>query len=296
MLMTGAVSSLGNSFPAVDEGICIKFIAYCTQHLKLSYSTIKLYLAGIRFHYLESGHPNPFMDLHGNPYQRLPIILRAAKKSSTNPSLVRLPIDATILLQICNYLRAGAFGPYTDLLLETVCTTAFFGFLRCGEFTVAKHFDSASNLCVQDVTFLPDRCVLRLKASKTDPFRLGIDIPLFKRKHAICPVTILHKYIQVRKSTGGTPQQPLFIAPDGLPLNRQYFIAMLKTILSRIGLNERLYSGHSFRIGAASSGSAARLEDYLIKPLGRWSSNCYIRYIRTPDKVIRDAQDALIPQ
>jgi hypothetical protein len=176
-----------------------------------------------------------------------------------------------------------------------VCTIAFFGFLRCGEFTVAKQFDQTANLCIQDVTFLPDRCILLLKASKTDPFRLGIKIQFFTRTHSICPVAVLNKYVSVRMMTGAKPVDPLFVTQLGQPLGRNYFITMLKTVLSRIGLNARLYSGHSFRGGAASSASAARLEDYLIKTLGRWSSNCYVRYIKTPDKVIREAQDVLVP-
>jgi hypothetical protein len=292
-LMTGVVQ--GGLFPNVDENLIIRFTAHCHQQLHLTHSTIKLYLAGIRFCYLEAGYRNPFIDIHGTPYERLPIILRSIKKSTNISTLTRLPIDATVLTQICAALRAGLFGPYSDLLLETVCTTAFFGFLRCGEFTVTKRFDSACNLCMEDITFKQDRCILKLKSSKTDVFRLGVLIPLFTRNHSICPVNILHRYYQVRIMNGANPLDPLFITSDGSPLNRDNFIRMLKIVLSRLGLNERLYSGHSFRVGAACSGSSARLEDYLIKTLGRWSSNCYIRYIRTPDEVIRDAQNSLLP-
>ena len=66
------------------------------------------------------------------------------------------------------------------------------------------------------------------------------------------------------------------------PLNPDKFVMMLRTVLSKVGLNEDLYAGHSFRIGAATTAAVAGLPDYLIKALGRWSSDCYVRYVRTP--------------
>ena len=42
------------------------------------------------------------------------------------------------------------------------------------------------------------------------------------------------------------------------------------------------YSGHSFRIGGATSAAVAGLNDYEIKLLRRWSSDCYKCYIRSP--------------
>ena len=55
------------------------------------------------------------------------------------------------------------------------------------------------------------------------------------------------------------------------------------------GLHYKSLKGHSFRIGAASTAAAAGLPDWKIKVLGRWSSDCYQLYIRTPQNVLLSA-------
>jgi hypothetical protein len=95
-----------------------------------------------------------------------------------------------------------------------------------------------------------------------------------------------------------------FICNDkGNALSRDEFICELKHILQCIGYNADVYNGHSFRIGAATAAASVHMEDHLIKVLGRWSSDTYCRYIRTPDSVLKrlapeifssTAQDAII--
>ncbi|VDI22614.1 Hypothetical predicted protein [Mytilus galloprovincialis] len=41
--------------------------------------------------------------------------------------------------------------------------------------------------------------------------------------------------------------------------------------------------------------AGSKIEDHLIQTLGRWSSQCYTRYIRTSLSTIQQAQQALVP-
>lgn len=165
----------------------------------------------------------------------------------------------------------------------------------------ASDFDQTDNLCLGDICFQEYHVELTLKSSKTDPFRQGITIPLFKNTDCLklCPYLALQTYIARRNDKFTLRQhssEPLFLTEAGFPLTRTVFIQHVKNILAKLGLDTSKYSGHSFRIGAASSGCSARLEDHLIKTLGRWSSDCYRTYIRTPSRVIQAAQKALLKE
>jgi hypothetical protein len=81
---------------------------------------------------------------------------------------------------------------------------------------------------------------------------------------------------------------PLFQFESGAPLTH----AISTQFAS--GLDETLYASHSFRIGAATAAGSAGLPTWLIKTLGRWSSDCYERYIRTPRDVLVSVTSKLI--
>jgi hypothetical protein len=146
---------------------------------------------------------------------------------------------------------------------------------------------------MSDIQIHKDVVHLRLKISKTDPFRKGILIKLFKNSSNTCPHKACSNYLKLRLQHNPAPHDPLFITKTGMPLSRNYFISLFRDTLMKIGIDPQAFSGHSFRIGAATSAAAAHIEDHLIKVLGRWSSDSYCRYIRTPSSAIRHAQQAL---
>lgn len=181
-------------------------------------------------------------------------------------------------------------------MFETAITIAFFGFLRCGEFTVSGSFDPTIHLCIQDMVLTKDCVLLTLECSKTDPFRQGVVIKLFRTSHSICPYNADAKYMAHRKRATPAASDPLFVNNVGQVLSRPMFITMSKHILECINIDSSAYNGHSFRIGAATSAASAHLEDHMIKTLGRRSSDAYCRYIRTPVETLKAAQQAMASQ
>ena len=85
-------------------------------------------------------------------------------------------------------------------------------------------------------------------------------------------------YLAVRPGEQG----PLLVHADGSPLTRDQFVRKIKKALRIAKIDPAAYSGHSFRIGAASAAAAAGVPAYFIKMLGRWESEAYHLYIKTP--------------
>ncbi|CAC5385961.1 unnamed protein product [Mytilus coruscus] len=170
----------------------------------------------------------------------------------------------TVLRRTCNSLRAGVFSTFTDYMLETACKVAFFELLRCGEFTVSKHFDSTVNLSVLD-----SYAILHLKISKTDPFHKSVSIQLHKSDHTVCSFSAIKKYFAIRKvrEESFCFSYPLFVKENGSALDRDFFIRSLKHVLDKYGYISSLYDGHSFRIGDRTSAGSVNIQDHLIKHL-----------------------------
>ena len=114
------------------------------------------------------------------------------------------------------------------------CCTAFFGFLRCLEFTVPslQEFDPEVHLTIKDIAIdkIVEPSVVRvtIKQSKTDPFRQGINLFLGATEHTVCPIKAILPYLVLRGKKDG----PLFITAKGTPLTWQYFSIALLTVLT----------------------------------------------------------------
>ncbi len=85
-------------------------------------------------------------------------------------------------------------------------------------------------------------------------------------------------YLLIRGSGPG----PLFRFQDGKPLTRARLVDQVREALHRAGIDGALYSGHSFRSGAATTAAKVGVEDSAIKILGSWQSRAYQLYIKTP--------------
>ena len=124
MLMCGFASHM-HQLPDITENTLVYFVTHCAKALNLKHSTIKLYLCGIRFKYMQAGIQSPFTTDKNN-MPRLATILKAIKKNQGTSAKLRKPITYNILTSICTVLRGGVFDAHTDLLLLTMHS----GFLR----------------------------------------------------------------------------------------------------------------------------------------------------------------------
>lgn len=173
---------------------------------------------------------------------------------------------------------------FNNIMMWAACCLGYFAFLRSGEFTVNEPFNPSHHLAVEDVAVdnhhNPTLLSIHLKKSKTDQEKVGITLYVGRTHQEICPVAAVLAFLVVRrkKSQGG----PLFMEEAGTPLSRRKLVAWLRTTLQVAGIEAAHFSGHSFRIGAASTAAARGVADSTIQALGRWKSETFKRYVRIP--------------
>ena len=130
-------------------------------------------------------------------------------------------------------------------------------------------FDEGAHLAFADVSVdslsNPSSMRIRIKASKTDPFRQGVYIFVRRTGKVLCPVSAMLAYLVAR----GNHLAPLFMFQDGKLLIRPRFVSGIRDALSMAGIDPSPYSGHSFHSGAATTAAARGISDTTIKMLGR---------------------------
>ncbi|XP_078344470.1 uncharacterized protein LOC144630064 [Oculina patagonica] len=282
-LMNRLISPLGDILPA-SEGTLIYFASYLARTVR--HSTVKLYLAAVRNLHIRSGFSDPVLE---RPL--LKKVLRGILRYQGSPRTLRQPVTPRVLLSIRPVLQSR-LSLRDFSMVWAAFTLAFFAFLRCSEFTYqgVRRFNSRFDLTTDCITFspslaCPQRIVVLLKSSKTDVYRQGQSLSIARCSSLLCPVSAMQQYFLLAQPRPG----PLFYFQSGSLLTRSSVTKLLRDSARSAGLSYRSLKGHSFRIGAASTAAAAGLPDWLIKVLGRWSSDCYQLYIRTPESVLLSA-------
>ena len=271
-----------------SEDLLIFYIAHLS--LRLAHSSIRTYMSAIRNWHIVHGYSDP---LTGKP--KLGLFLRGVKKLKPAARDARLPITPFVLDKIRQVLLAHP-SDYTNIMFWAACCLGFFGFLRSGEFTLpaSASFDSTIHLTPQDIAVdsldNTSKVFITIKASKTDISRQGLTICVGTTNTPICPVTAILTYLAVR----GIQSGPLFCLPNSQPLTQAKFAALLKHSLAAAGIDCTRYSGHSFRIGAATTAAARGIPDSTIQTLGRWASDCFRRYIRLPPEELAGVSQTLV--
>ena len=276
------MSNNGDILPA-SEGTLVYFALYLARTVK--HSTIKLYLSAVRNLHISCGHSDP---VQGKLL--LQKVLRGILRCQGKSRILRQPVTPVVLAAIQPILRTW-LGERDFTMIWAAFTLAFFAFLRCSEFTYngisqfRPHFDlsadcvscHSSQACLQQMSIL-------LKASKTDTYCQGHTLVVACSPSPICAVIAMRNYFLASR-----PRGPLFYFHPGRLLARSTVGNLLRDAARHASLPYKSLKGHSFRIGAASTAAAAGLPDWLIKVLGRWSSDRYQLYISTPRNVLLSA-------
>jgi hypothetical protein len=236
-------------------------------------------MAAVKHFSVISGHVTQFKD-----FNRLYLLTKGIRRAQGSSRSVakRLPITPSLLKRISQNLFNSSRLYEDKVMLWAAIITAFFGFLRVSEYTSTHKtkFDPNITFLIRDIDIdlRADLAKIFIKASKTDPFRQGVLVRIAANNTRLCPIRALQLFLTLRPSGVG----PLFVFRNGKFLTRKDLNEVL--ISTTNGLAN--ISSHSLRIGAASTAAAMGCPKWQIQGMGRWTSDCFRRYIRITDSTI----------
>ncbi len=243
--------------------------------------TIKQHLAGLRQAQIREGWPAPaWKDM-----AKLAQIRKGVSRVEAvegKQTLQRHPVKWAHMRAL---KESWSLDGDKGVMLWAAACMCFFGCLRAGEALAPDDgkFDENAHLGWEDVelenTKSPKWIRVRIKESKTDRLRKGAVVTLGRTDQEICPVKAVLKHMAVRKAGKG----PFFRTEGAAGLTRKVFVSEVKKALARQGIAGDGISGHSFRIGAATTAAQNGATPEELKALGRWRSREYQGYVRTAD-------------
>ena len=183
-----------------SEETLLLFVVHLAQQ-GLAHATIKLYLSAVHNLHVTTGLHREFT---AQLTPKLELAMKGIKKEKAlNSPCTRLPITIDIMSKLKSTLGESSEN-YDNIMLWAACALAFFGFLRCSEFTVPsqEEYCQTSHLSLEDIVIdsrtSPTMIQVTIKQSKTDPFRVGCKLCLGKTGRDICPITAILPYLAIR--------------------------------------------------------------------------------------------------
>lgn len=124
-------------------------------------------------------------------------------------------------------------------------------------------FDPAVHLAYGDVladsNLSPKFLEVKIKASKTDLFRVWVSVFLGRTYRDLCPVAAVLGYMVRRRTAPGI----FFQFKNGKLQTQDQFIAKMRDAVRYAGVDATKYAGHSFRVGVATMAAQQGVSDSL---------------------------------
>ena len=124
--------------------------------------------------------------------------------------------------------------------------------------------------------------LVEIRWTKTIQFRQRrLLLPLLKSPvHGVCIQKWMAKMLRL---VPGVPSDPLFCLPSyrgrNVPLTSGMLLKKLRYWLSKLRCNSSMYTLHSLRRGGATHAFKCKVPMPIIRLMGDWISDCYLRYI-----------------
>ena len=281
-MLDGSVSSNGLLLPASEQTL----MHFCS-HLadRLHHSSIKVYLSAIRSLHIDQGFPDPLVNC-----LQLQRLLRGIKRHQGSSLPQHQPVTANLMQIIQHSLDAHNSE---HIMLWAACCLGFFGFLRAGDFMLNCAFDPSIHLTVQDLQVdaeAPSSLRVRIKSSKTDPFRQGCFIYLGHGQASLCPISATLAYLHRQGPSSG----PLFIDTHGQPLTHSRLCLPSSSLCYRERESLGIFQATAFALGLPPRPRNAAFQITLSRPWAGGPVMLINSTLRTPVESILEVSGRLL--
>jgi hypothetical protein len=212
---------------------------------------------------------------------------KGVQNLSRNP-VSQDPIRLSLLREFKRFLKdpEGPLGvsSFDGHMVWTSFLFAFFGLMRVSEYTdklLRKHL------------VLERDCVrLELIGTKNCPNRSSFVVLSRMLDLSICPVEACRLFLKARDSVFPSDVS-LFRFSNGDRYSPKEVNGLISRLATMTNQSHLRLSSHSLRIGGASEAARAGVHPRIIQLMGRWSSDCFMRYIRSEESDVLRAQRAM---
>ena len=178
---------------------------------------------------------------------------------------------------------------YLNKLYKAVFSAAYYGLLRIGELTFSQHCLLAHNVHIgknkEKLLFILNSLKTHSRGQKPQLIKIAStpipaavkDKSIISKKH--CPYSLIHDFIAIRPAQL-LMNEPFFVFADRSPLPSAQLNKVLKALITRMGLNPKPYSMHSYHGSRASDLLKLGVSVETIKKIGCWKSNAVFTYLR----------------
>ncbi len=268
-----------------------------TEAFNLSPVPASLHTILLYAHFLQRTHkasvPNYLAGVHtlhkfaGAPFPNLTsffpkLVLRGLSKTNPHVPHQPTPITPQILRDIYPLLNKS--NP-THLIFWSAALICFFSFSRSANlFPPTKDaFSPIKHLCRSHITHSDVGLLVTFTFSKTLQAGGRVhQVPISQIPNSpLCPLLAYSLLISLVPAPASAPA---FCIPTPLgfqPMTQPQFVKILRGFLLRLGLPAHLFAGHSFRRGGATWAFQSGVPGELIKLLGDWRSDAYLKYLNT---------------
>ncbi|KAF5376042.1 hypothetical protein D9615_007663 [Tricholomella constricta] len=270
--------------PASEELLC----AYAASHIgRLSGAAIRSKCSAVRAWHISNG-----LEWHGA--SRLSYTIKGCEDLRPPDSLKpkRNPVTVDMLSKLLEGLDLSS---PLDVCVAFVATTSFWGQLRLGELLPISETNVNSPLPFRSDLREPNakgsRC-LHLPSTKTQT--KGEDV-VITRQHVADPIKhlLLHLTVNMPKSRDAPLCSYRSASGRRVMLCKRKFLIRCNEIFAARKLPR--ITGHCFRIGGTTHLLISGVPPDIVKVMGRWSSDAFLRYWRSLDLIAPLHAEFLLP-